>query len=515
MRRTLAAAAALLCLVAAGPAAATPTKLTGNRPAWAASAQRLNNTHASQQIDIQVFLPWRNASALDSFATAVSNPRSAQYRQYLTPDQFRARFSPAQSDVDTVSGWLKSQGLQVTGGPKNRKWITARGTVAEVSQAFGTMIGNYKYRGDVYRAPDSEPSAPAAVAPLIAAVTGLENADVSAPQAAPPAAFVNAPPCSTYWGQHVANPGDADYVPQAFGSEPPYAPCGYTPNQLQGAYGVAGPIASGTNGANQTVAIVDAYAAGTIEDDANQYSSKHGLPPVNLSQIWAVPNLDNKSGDDGSHCGGPAGWYGEETLDVEAGHAMAPAANILYSGGQNCLDPALVSAVVRVLDDGSAHIVSNSYGDTGEGTTAKEAAIENEVYKQAAAEGIGLYFSAGDDGDESTTIGRVEADFPATIPWVTAVGGTSLAVGSSDNYLFETGWGTGKSTLTSGAWDPAPPGAFLYGSGRGTSKLFSQPDYQPGLVPTALSGTPAMRVIPDIAADGDPNTGMLVGETQT
>jgi subtilase family serine protease len=278
---------------------------------------------------------------------------------------------------------------------------------------------------------------------------------------------------------------------------------------------MSGPIATGTNGANQTVAIVDAYAAGTIEDDANQYSSGHGLPPVNLSQIWAVPNLDNKSGDDGSHCGGPAGWYGEETLDVEAVHSMAPGANILYSGGQNCLDPALVSAVVRVLDDGSAHIVSNSYGDTGEGTTAKEAAIENEVYKQAAAEGIGLYFSAGDDGDESTTIGHVEADFPATIPWVTAVGGTSLAVGSSDNYLFETGWGTGKSALTSGAWDPAPPGAFLYGSGGGTSKLFAQPPYQQGVVNTSLSGTPAMRVIPDIAADGDPNTGMLVGETQT
>src|SRR3954452_5966999 len=138
MRRTLAAAAALLCLVASCPGAATPTKLTGTRPAWAASAQRLSNTDASQQIDIQVFLPWRNASALDSFAKAVSNPRSAQYRQYLTPDQFRARFSPSQSDVDTVSAWLKSQGVQVTGGPKNLKWITARGTVAEINQAFGT-----------------------------------------------------------------------------------------------------------------------------------------------------------------------------------------------------------------------------------------------------------------------------------------------------------------------------------------------------------------------------------------
>jgi subtilase family serine protease len=176
----------------------------------------------------------------------------------------------------------------------------------------------------------------------------------------------------------------------------------------------------------------------------------------------------------------------------------------------------MLAAVTRILDGGLAQIVSNSYGNAGEGVSPQEAQAEDDVYKQASVQGIGLYFSSGDDGDEAANLGQPQADFPATDPWVTAVGGTSLAVGQRNNYLFETGWGTGKSSLTDGAWNPAPPGAFLYGAGGGTSTLFAQPSYQQGVVPTSLSGsgTDAMRVVPDVAAVGDPNTGMLVGETQ-
>ena len=99
---------------------------------------------------------------------------------------------------------------------------------------------------------------------------------------------------------------------------------------------------------------------------------------------------------------------------------------------------------------------------------------------------------------------------------MTGVGGTSLAVGASNNYLFETGWGTDKAMLADGAWSPSPPGDFLYGAGGGTSQLFTQPSYQRGVVPQSLStAANPMRVVPDVAALGDPNTGMLIGETQT
>nr|WP_284289508.1 hypothetical protein [Angustibacter aerolatus] len=84
--------------------------------------------------------------------------------------------------------------------------------------------------------------------------------------------------------------------------------------------------------------------------------------------------------------------------------------------------------------------------------------------------------------------------------------------------VFETGWSTGKALLTSEGWTPHAPGAYQYGGGGGTSRVFKQPGYQQGVVPAAIAQRYAKaggRALPDVAALGDPNTGMLVGETQT
>jgi subtilase family serine protease len=150
---------------------------------------------------------------------------------------------------------------------------------------------------------------------------------------------------------------------------------------------------------------------------------------------------------------------------------------------------------------------------------------------QAALEGITVLFSSGDNGDELGTRGYRTADWPASSPWVTAVGGTSLAAGTAvgdGTYVFETGWSTTRNRLNctgflaaTNSWCPTE--VYLYGSGGGTSRLFPLPSWQQGIVPTALaqpSGfTPAYtrpgRVVPDISAVGDPNTGMLIGQTQT
>jgi subtilase family serine protease len=100
------------------------------------------------------------------------------------------------------------------------------------------------------------------------------------------------------------------------------------------------------------------------------------------------------------------------------------------------------------------------------------------------------------------------------------VGGTSLGVGPNGSTVLETGWETGKSTLVANKYRPAAPGKFLYGSGGGTSRLFAEPLYQIGVVPDALEQKnhnrgATGRVVPDISLDGDPTTGMLVGQTQT
>ena len=105
---------------------------------------------------------------------------------------------------------------------------------------------------------------------------------------------------------------------------------------------------------------------------------------------------------------------------------------------------------------------------------------------------------------------------PAPPPRPTAVGGTSLAVDSAGHRTGEWGWETSKATLKGSnlSWNAAN---YLYGSGGGVSRLFAQPSYQAGVVPTSMSryyGGSPMRVVPDVSALGDPSTGMLVGQTQ-
>ena len=139
---------------------------------------------------------------------------------------------------------------------------------------------------------------------------------------------------------------------------------------------------------------------------------------------------------------------------------------------------------------------------------------------EAALTGITVNFSSGDAGDHTaggTDLAAKTVEFPADLPFVTGVGGTSVFIGSHRQWLGEYGWQTDYSTLTKGAWTPAPPGTYSSGGGGGTSQLFAQPWYQAGKVPASISeyyGSTPMRAVPDIAMDADPNTGMIVGETQ-
>ncbi|HLY13243.1 MAG TPA: S53 family peptidase, partial [Candidatus Limnocylindrales bacterium] len=372
------------------------------------------------------------------------------------------------------------------------------------------------------RSPRTNLSVPASLAGTIEAVSGLdESAALVQPEKAapPPPAFVNGTPCSTYWDQvDTSTPANGTSLPDIYGSPTPYAPCGYTPQQIRGAYGVP----SGLTGAGVTVAIVDAYASPTILSDANTWSTNRGIAPFKanqFSQVVAPGTMnrpENKKQD-------PQGWSGEETLDVEAVHGMAPDAKVVYVGAPNNYQD-LDAALNHVVDGHLADIVTNSYGFGGEALPTGFVKPFNDIFIQAAAEGIGVYFSSGDNGDETggnpANAATATPDWPASSPWVTAVGGTSIGIDASNADVLETGWESGTSTYksSSNSWVPAPPGAYLYGSGGGTSRLFGQPSYQAGIVPTSMSqvyGGSAMRVVPDVSAIADPNTGYLIGQTQT
>jgi subtilase family serine protease len=404
----------------------------------------------------------------------------------------------------------------------NNAYVEASGTAAQIQHAFAVHLNVYSVKGQQRRAVDANLNLPSSIISSVVSVNGLTqslskplNSGASAAPAtvAPPAGFRNAPPCGAYYGQKI------DTTDPAYnGQHLPYAPCGYQPAQLRSAYGIAGTVNRGVSGRGQTVAIIDAFAAPTLYADAAEYASRndpgHPLPASQFSEFVFPTNTALEPPD---QCDA-AGWYGEQTLDVEAVHAMAPGAHILYVGGSDCLDSSLDQALNYVVAGRLADVVSNSYGDLGEdGIPADEIQAFNQIAIQGALEGIGINFSSGDDGDDAAIIGQPEANFEASDPWVTAVGGTSLGIGKNGQRVVETGWETTKSTLSNGSWGPA---AYLYGSGGGTSRLFAEPRYQRGVVPDSLArlnqtGGNRGRVVPDISMDGDPNTGFLVGETQT
>ncbi len=487
--------------------------LVGSAPIWANSKNYQSAANPTIDVGFRVYLGWNNPSAVEALAQAVSDPKSPSYGQYLTPQQFRQQFAPSQSQVGAVQSWLKTQGFSVEYTPMNNHYVSAEGTVAQAQSAFGTSFGIYSVGGLSLRSPSTDVTIPNSLANIVTGVLGLDDSvqfvhmDNTVGDAPPPPAFVSAHPCSSYWGQLQAVGFTNPYGPGTL----PFAPCGYTPQQIKGAYGI-----SGYDGSGQTVAIIDAYAAPTIVQDTNQWSTNRGLPTLTANQLVQVVAPGTYNHPEKGLFQDPQGWYGEETLDVEAVHGMAPAATIVFVGAPNNFQD-LDAALNHVVDRHLASIVTNSYGFNSEILPAGYIKPQEDTILQGVVEGIGIYFSSGDNSDESLVQGYTTTDWPASSPFVTAVGGTSLAVGASNNYLFETAWGTTTSSWTGTTWSPTPPGSWLYGSGGGVSRIFAEPSYQVGIVPNSVFQTQGRtgRVVPDISAVGDPNTGYLIGETQT
>lgn len=515
----LALSTALTVVGAAQAAPPGPTHtLADSHPRWATSGAALGAVAGSVPVTAKVYLAPRGGQAgLDSFVAAVSTPGTANYQRFLTASTYHQRFDPTRATVAAVTKFLTANGLKVTGTERFDTYLSVRGTAAAADRAFGTTLTWYRRDGKVVQAPATDLRLPEQIRSQVLGVTGLDTATNRAHPASPPPplpppspGFINARPCSQYSGQLQAT-DEGDYstpLPLFDGKRLSYAVCGFVPSQLRGAYGVedgaTGAIAH--DGTGQTIAIIDAYAAPTIAADADEYSTRQGEPPFTPGQFSQVVPTGYT---DIAACG-PAGWYGEETLDVEAEHAMAPGADIRYYGAASCDDVDLNAALRRVVNDDVASIVSNSYGELESDQDAGSVVAFESVAKQAAAEGIGIDFSSGDDGDEEADSGLLQADYPASDPYVTAVGGTSTGIGAAGTRIYQTGWGTEKATLThAGAWsDPE----YLYGSGGGYSDLFPRPAYQLGVVPLSNEGS---RAVPDVAADADPNTGILVGQTQT
>ncbi|MFF4551061.1 protease pro-enzyme activation domain-containing protein [Streptomyces sp. NPDC001406] len=546
---------ALATAVAAGllpsptAAAASPERqeLTASRPAWTAAGHDGGALAATAPVDARVYLAGRDPAALAAYVRAVSDPHSPMHGKFLTPQQAAGQFGATASQISAVRNWLTRAGLTVT--ESTAHYLAVHGTVAAMNVAFGTSLHSYASSDGTYRAPSTSLSVPTAVRAAVLGVIGLDDRPVKVrtpggaarqpstsrtpvtqtstpPPPTPPSVTLPptpASPCSAYFGEKKATD-----LPSLFGHPASYAPCGYTLAQIRDVYGVT---SSGLTGKGETVAVIAAHASPTIESDLNRWSTDVGLPPLTPGQLAQDLPAGGTTPD--------AGWSFEQTMDLEALHGMAPDARLKYVAAADYSSTALLDAVTRVVDRHLASIVSNSwtlYAD--DELPAATLAAFDQQFELGAVEGIGFYVASGDESDEPSCQGEVggfasrpataatsapadschtTVEFPASDPWVTAVGATSLGINSHGRYAFETSWRDRNGTLSADgrSWQVVDEAA--WGSAGGASPAFAQPYYQVGVVPDALrkptGASAAERVVPDIAAFGDWDIGFTVGLT--
>ena len=555
----LLAGVAFLLIPTVSAGAATSTKIQG-KAAAAVPANEAGPTPSGELIEFDVGVELKDLAGAEAFADEVTDPASRNYRRYLSPQQWESRFSPSVKANREVVRSLRSAGFRIVEVTPDRMTIEAEGTAEQIEEYFETTLAQYEVGEETVRLASSPLSAPAQVAPLITGVRGVNEvrtkpADTTGAETGgrgpswwpghghghspppseeeeieQPAGFRVGTPCSAYYGQELAStlPAFGDGFPDPLS----YAPCGYKPAQLQGAYNLTGAITHGNNGSGVTVAITDAFVSPTLYSDSVEYAKKNQSP----SQQWRpgqFKEIIRRPFSRTEECEAP-GWSGEQTLDVEAVHAMAPGARVLYVGAKNCTGD-LYNAVEQVVDGHLASIVTDSWSngpEEEEAETTQSREAFNHVLVMAAGTGVGVQFSSGDEGDNFIVSGEQQPSFPGTSPYATAIGGTSVEIGAQDNRLGEVGWSTGISVLCTeelaelggceaaevGEWLPPAPGEYDYGGGGGTTDQYAEPWYQEPVVPAELAakagtGEPN-RVVPDISMEGDPSTGMLVGETQ-
>ncbi len=526
------AALAVTFLVSANAAqnsGSTNYSLTGNTPGFIKKATDLGSADPTTVISVTVWLTLRNEAQLAQLVRQQNQKGSPNFHKWITQDSFNAAFSPTAQEVKSVQNFLTAHGLSVLAVAENNFYVKVQGTIGDIEKAFHVNIHNYNLNGQTYRSNTDDPNINDASGAHVAAISGMDDFGFqpnivlptdaegqplpmtpvgSSPNGVffesqcfrgvethtfPPNAKPSTLPQATYSGNRYG----ADITNNTQGHLPP---CGYQPSEMQTAYNLSPLYQQGLDGSGETVVIVDAYGSATIAQDAELFSQTYGLPDItsqNFSVVKAPGLVNNPKG--------PArNWDLETSLDVEWAHAMAPGANIalVVATDRASLDEAINYAVVHHL----GNTISNSWSSIEGFGNPRTLDRVNRILEMAAAQGIDVNFASGDRGDEFNTVGFLSVDFPASSPFATGIGGTSLALNPDNSIMFQTGWGTNETRIVNrisqGSTPVVPPLklGFVFGAGGGASLTFAKPAFQSSLPETA-------RMVPDISMLADPFTG--------
>jgi subtilase family serine protease len=308
--------------------------------------------------------------------------------------------------------------------------------------------------------PDTSSHVPRSVASEVMAVSGLTTAKTQQP-------------AGTFSARQVSSPE------------------GKKPSDIQSLYDLGPLYSQNINGSGQTIAIASFadYAQSNVETFDSQFNLPTNLTRISVSDGRTTGALlGSKNGQD------------EAEADIELVQSVAPGANILVYEAPTS-DAGAIAIYNRIVSDNRASVVSNSWGGAEANTTPSVITAIHQTMPEAAAQGQAVFSSSGDNGayDAASTGGShssdLAVDYPASDPWVTGVGGTTLQT-NGGTYGNETAWSDNSSRTPTG-------------SGGGLSTQFSKSSYQVGLgVSNGYSN--GMRQVPDVAANADPATGYAI-----
>jgi subtilase family serine protease len=462
-----------------GPA----TSPVGFAPAVPAGAVLVGPTPGSKALHFDIVLNPRHPAQLGSFALAVSTPGSPERGHFLTVRQFAARFGQAPATLEAAETALSGIGLKPGQATRNGLVIPLYTTFGQAAASLHTTFVNFRLSsGRIAFANTSAPRLPSSLARLTVGIMGLDN--LAVPVIRPPSASRRAGK-SVRGGPEASGPQPCEAAIEEAESRD-----GWTYNQLASAYGLTSLYTDGYLGQGVRVALfeIDPWAL----SDAESFESCYGIK-VPITAVSVDGGAGTGSGE------------GEAALDMDTIMGLAPRAKLtVYDAppsGSYATD--VVDEYTKILDNNKAQIISSSYGlcePYVESEYPGLLASENNLFQEAAAQGVSVFAASGDTGSEGCYRADGNTTELATLdqssqPYVTGVGGTDLSSVSP------------RSEVT---WNESPDvggGA----SGGGISNNWDMPSWQsgPGVINSYTSGSPCgnksgyCREIPDVSANAD------------
>lgn len=458
-------------------------QLPGHMPTLVTRSQLLGPTDPNTAITLTVGLRLRNQASLESYVHTLKTASMHYAHPHMTLDQIVKAYGPLPSDQQTVTAYMQQAGFTVAATFKHHLMISFHGTIAYAEQAFTIQIYNYREpNGRRFYAPTTNPSVPMALAAIMQSVNGLDTA----------AHYTHPPVVSAQGGRsvlqaHATNCLSASTTPAHY----------YIPSQLATTYNLQSLYNQGLHGEGQSVGLfeLDDYA----QSDISAYSACYGGATVPIMRIPVA----------GGSGASPGSGAIEVELDMELMLSAAPHLAHLYVYEAPNTTAGVINEWSQIVSD-AVPVVSTSWGACEPLVTKASAQLENALFTIAAAQGQTLLAASGDhstdDCDGQVKGVRESVDDPASQPYVTGVGGTSLS-------------STVSSQPSEQYWQQGTNNGHTIGGGSGISTLWTIPDWQQGPGVISSFSSPALcaastgntgkncREVPDVSLNADPGVG--------